>query len=157
MVLDTGATESELDFPLYKTVQGLIEQQSRQDGKTLQELLIIYSHGHSDHDTGDSQFEGKPNVTIVKPNYEVNLELGDRKLSIIPAPEHQEKAIPIYDPHTKWLLTGDTFYPSYLYVKDWNDYKKSIARLVLFSNTHEVNAILGAHVEMTNNPVSITQ
>ena len=51
---------------------------------------------------------------------------------------------------TKWLLTGDTFYPGYLYVKDWNEYKNSIARLVSFSNTHEIDAILGAHVEMKN-------
>ena len=168
LVLDTGATESELDFPLYETVLSLFEEQSGQGGKggkTNKELLVLHSHSHSDHYTGDSQFEGKPNVTVVKPNNkavlqffdfnewpdsEVNVELGNRKLTIIATPGHQEEAITIYDPNTKWLLTGDTFYPGYLYVKDWNDYKESIARLVSFSNTHQVSAVLGAHVEMTN-------
>jgi hydroxyacylglutathione hydrolase len=165
LVLDTGATESESDFPLYDTVRGLVDEQYHQDGKTDRQWLVIHSHSHNDHYTGDSQFEGKPNVTVVKPNNqamlqffgfnewpndEVSVELGRRKLTIIATPGHQEEAISIYDSHTKWLLTGDTFYPGYVYVKDWNDYKKSIARLVSFTNTHEVSAILGAHIEMTN-------
>ncbi len=165
LVLDTGATESELDFPLYETVRSLIAEQSEQDGKTEKELLVIHSHSHNDHYTGDSQFEGKPNVTLVKPNNEAvvqffvfnewpngsaNIELGGRTLTIIPTPGHQEEAITVYDPHTKWLLTGDTFYPGYIYVKDWDDYRKSIARLVSFSNTHDVSTVLGAHIEMTD-------
>jgi len=165
LVLDTGATESALDFPLYETIQSLIKERSEQDGKPEKELLVIHSHNHSDHYTGDSQFEGKPNVTLLKPNNaamveffgftkwpdgEAEVELGGRKLTIIPTPGHQEEAVSVYDPQTKWLLTGDTLYPGYIYVKNWNDYKKSIARLVSFSNTHEVRAVLGSHVEMTD-------
>jgi glyoxylase-like metal-dependent hydrolase (beta-lactamase superfamily II) len=165
LVLDTGATESALDFPLYETVQSLVTEQSEQDEIAEKELLVIHSHSHSDHYTGDSQFEGKPNVTLIEPNYaamtqffafdkwpdgEATIELGRRRLTIIPTPGHQEEAISVYDPQTKWLLTGDTFYPGYLYVKHWNDYKKSISRLVSFSNTYEVNAVLGAHIEMTD-------
>lgn len=165
LILDTGATEGELDFPLYETVRLLVEKQSQQDGNSERELLVMHSHNHSDHYAGDSQFEGKSNVTLVKPNKEamvqflssskwpsgeVNVELGGRKITIIPTPGHQEEAISVYDPHTKWLLTGDTFYPGYIYVKDWDDYKKSIARLVSFSNAHEVSAVLGAHIEMTD-------
>lgn len=167
LVLDTGATESELEFPLYETVQSLIKKQSEQDGKTAKQLLVIHSHNHSDHYTGDSQFEGKPNVTLIKPNNEAMVqffdfsqwpkgeayvELGGRKLTIIPTPGHQEEAISVYDPHTKWLLSGDTLYPGYVYVKDWQAFRKSIARLVLFSNTHEVSSVLGAHIEMTDKP-----
>lgn len=167
LVLDTGATESALDFPLYKTVRSLIVEQAEQDGETGKELLVIHSHSHSDHYAGDSQFEGKPNVTLVAPNgvavaqffafsewpvSEVNIELGGRRLTIIPTPGHQEEAITVYDPQTKWLLTGDTFYPGYIYVKDWNDYKKSIDRLVSFSKIHEVSSLLGAHIEMTGTP-----
>ncbi len=167
LVLDTGATESAMDFPLYKTVQSLIDkkEQSKQGKQTPKQLLVIHSHNHSDHYTGDIQFEGKPNVTVIKPNSaamkqffafnqwpngEAYIELGDRKLTIMPTPGHQEEAISIYDPQTKWLLTGDTFYPGYIYVKNWQDYKNSIARLVEFSNTHEVSAVLGAHIEMTD-------
>jgi hydroxyacylglutathione hydrolase len=70
----------------------------------------------------------------------------------LPTPGHQEEAISVYDPRTKWLLTGDTFYPGYLYVKNWDDYKYSIARLVAFSKTREVQAVLGAHIEMQEAP-----
>ena len=45
---------------------------------------------------------------------------------------------------------GGTFYPGYINVKDWNDYKNNIYRLVSFTNNHKVSAILGAHIEMTN-------
>ncbi|MGI9284509.1 MAG: MBL fold metallo-hydrolase [Pseudomonadales bacterium] len=162
LVLDTGATESALDFPLYETVQSLIAENKREVER---ELLVIHSHSHGDHHAGDSQFEGKQSVTVVKPNKaainqffafnkwpddDVSIDLGNRKLTIIATPGHQEEAIAVYDPQTKWLLTGDTFYPGYIYVKNWNDYKKSVSRLAEFTNTHEVSAILGAHIEMTN-------
>ncbi len=164
LVLDTGATESALNFPLYKTVRSLIEESSKQGGKIERELLVIHSHSHSDHYSGDSQFTGKMKVTLVEPNNaamtqffafskspngEANIELGGRKLTIIPTPGHQEESIAVYDPQTKWLLTGDTFYPGYIYVKDWDEYRKSIVRLVAFSNTNEISAVLGAHIEMT--------
>ena len=163
LVLDTGATESAAEFPLYKTVLSLIKAQSKQDEAAAKELLVIHSHSHSDHYTGDSQFEGKPNVTLIEPNYdamtgffafgdwpagEAYIELGDRKLTIIPTPGHQEEALTVYDPQTKWLLTGDTIYPGYIYVKHWDAYKTSIARLLAFSTTHEIDAVLGAHIEM---------
>lgn len=162
LVLDTGATKSAVDFPLYETVRSLI---SLQPGRDIdEELLIIHSHSHGDHHAGDSQFEGKPNVTVVEPNFaavtqffafsewpdgEANLELGGRKLIVVPTPGHQEEAISVYDPHTKWLLTGDTFYPGYIYVKHWDEYKRSIARLVSLSKAHSISAVLGAHIEMT--------
>ena len=165
LVLDTGAIESPVEFPLYETVQSLINEQLGQDKKTDRELLVIHSHSHSDHYAGDSQFEGKPNVTLVEPTYaamtrffafsdwpngEASLEVGRRKLTIIPTPGHQEEAISVYDPQTEWLLTGDTFYPGYIYVKNWDEYKRSIARLVAFSDAHEISAVLGAHIEMSD-------
>lgn len=165
LVLDTGATESPVDFPLYETVKSLLEKQSKQSQTADREILVIHSHGHRDHYTGDFQFEGKQNVTVVAPNrngidqyFGFNnwpedfgyVELGGRKITIIPTPGHQEEAISIYDPQTKWLLTGDTFYPGAIYVKDWSEYKNSIARLASFTNSNEVSLVLGAHIEMTN-------
>ena len=165
LVLDTGAIESPVEFPLYETVQSLINEHLVQDSKIDKELLVIHSHSHSDHYAGDSQFEGKPNVTLVEPTYaavtrffafsdwpngEASLDVGGRKLTIIPTPGHQEEAISVYDPQTKWLLTGDTFYPGYIYIKNWDEYKKSIARLVSFSDAHEISAVLGAHIEMSD-------
>ena len=165
LVLDTGATESPVDFPLYETVKSLLEKHSEQSQNADREILVIHSHGHRDHYTGDFQFEGKQNVTVVAPNrngidqyFGFNnwpedvgyVELGGRKITIIPTPGHQEEAISIYDPQTKWLLTGDTFYPGAIYVKDWSEYKNSIARLASFTNSNEVSLVLGAHIEMTN-------
>lgn len=163
LVLDTGATESPAEFPLYKTVQSAIGDETL----ATKEILIVHSHSHSDHYKGDLQFQGKPGTTLVNPSGDdiknffgfsewpsesVTLELGGRKLTVIPTPGHQEEAITIYDPQTKWLLTGDTVYPGYIYIKDWQDYKSSIARLVSFSGSHDVSAILGAHIEMTRQP-----
>ena len=155
VVLDTGATESAVDFPLYETVRSLVAEK---------ELLVLHSHSHSDHSAGDEQFQGRPNVRLVEPNYvamteffdftdwpngEARIELGGRELVILPTPGHQEEAITVYDPHTRWLLTGDTLYPGYIYVKHWAAYSNSIARLAAFSETHEVSAVLGTHIEMT--------
>ncbi|WNC72331.1 MBL fold metallo-hydrolase [Thalassotalea psychrophila] len=163
VVLDTGATENAQEFPLYKTIKSLIEEQSTIDGKSNRELLVIHSHSHSDHYSGDAQFEDHPNTTLVEPhsdavtkffifneNSEFTLELGGRELTIIATPGHQEEAISVYDSQTKWLLTGDTFYPGYVYVKNWHAYKNSIAKLASFSKANEVSAVLGAHIEMTN-------
>ena len=163
LVLDTGATESPSDFPLYQTVQSVVGEETM----ATKEVLIVHSHSHSDHYKGDLQFKGKPGATLVNPSGDdvknffgfrewpsgtVRIELGGRKLTVIPTPGHQEDAIIIYDPQTKWLLTGDTVYPGYIYIKDWEDYKRSIARLVSFSASHDVSAILGAHIEMTREP-----
>jgi len=165
LVVDTGATESANEFPLYKTIQSLNQKHSTQGEISEREILVIHSHSHSDHYGADSQFTDQENVTVVAPNSsginnffdfkkwpneQVKLELGGRSITIIPTPGHQDEAISIYDTQTKWLLTGDTFYPGYIYVKDWNDYKHSISRLVSFTNNHKVSAILGAHIEMTN-------
>ncbi|KGJ93371.1 MBL fold metallo-hydrolase [Thalassotalea sp. ND16A] len=164
LVLDTGATASADELPLYQTVRTLIEKQAGPAENIEKEILVIHSHSHSDHYAGDPQFEGKPNVTLVEPNSTammnffdftdwperfVNIELGQRKLTIIPSPGHQEEAITVFDAQTKWLLTGDTIYPGFIYVKNWQDYQHSITRLVEFSQSHEVSYVLGAHIEMT--------
>ena len=52
----------------------------------------------------------------------------------------------------KRLFTGDTLYPGYIYVKNWEEYKSSIMRLVLFSDSNDVTAVLGSHIEMTSEP-----
>lgn len=167
LVLDTGAPETAENFPLYDTVEKLLEEQSAEVSKTPREIVVVHSHSHRDHYSGDSQFADKPNVTIVEPNYAsiteffqidnwpdgiAAIQLGDREIIIIPTPGHQEEAISVYDPQTHWLLTGDTFYPGYIYIKDWNTYKDSIARLVVFSETHKIGALLGGHIEMTKEP-----
>ncbi|MDA8621320.1 amidohydrolase family protein [Psychrosphaera sp.] len=165
LVVDTGAIESSALSPLYETVRSLLDNPSSQSINADKEILVIHSHGHRDHYSGDIQFQGKPNVTVVEPSRDsvdkffgfnhplktrAYIDLGQRKITVISTPGHQEEAITIYDPKNKWLLTGDTFYPGAIFVKDWKDYKNSIARLVSFIQTNEVSFILGTHIEMTN-------
>jgi len=165
LLMDTGATEQDAIFPLYKTVKQIINDWSEKNGEV--ELIVAHTHKHGDHYAADNQFEGKPNTTVIGlevedlkdfynisnwPEEIVDFELGNRSMKIIPIPGHQASSIAVYDTSTKILLTGDTFYPGRLYVKDWNIFKISIERLVKFTNNFEISTILGNHIEMTQTP-----
>jgi hydroxyacylglutathione hydrolase len=50
---------------------------------------------------------------------------------------------------TSGQLTGDTFLPGQLYVRDWDIYRTSVGRLVEFSKTHPISALMGTHIEMS--------
>ncbi len=165
LVQDTGATSETERFPLYDTVLGLISKRSSRRDNALK-VLVTHSHSHGDHKAGDGQFQGKPNVTVVAPNKQgfdgflaslgtgkgKSIDLGGRELTIFAIPGHQSESVAVYDPHTKWLLTGDTVYPGIISVLDWEEYLFSIDRLVLFAATHEVSAVLGSHIEMSQAP-----
>jgi glyoxylase-like metal-dependent hydrolase (beta-lactamase superfamily II) len=160
LVQDTGATADPSRFPLYETVHGLIARKSSRPLK----VLVVHSHSHSDHTAADSQFRGKPGVTLVEPTSaavrtyfgfknwpqgSVTIDLGGRRLEVIPTPGHHDESLAIYDARTGWLLTGDSVYPGRLYVKDWREYRASIERLVEFSKTRSISAVLGSHIEMS--------
>lgn len=162
LLMDTGATKDDETFPLYKTVNQILNDWSEKNGEV--ELIVAHTHEHGDHYAADAQFVGKPNTTVIGlevedvksfynilnwPEEIVDFELGNRLMKIIPIPGHQASSIAVYDTSTKILLTGDTFYPGRLYVKDWRAYKMSIERLVKFTNDNEVSTILGNHIEMT--------
>jgi hydroxyacylglutathione hydrolase len=66
-------------------------------------------------------------------------------------PGHHEAAVTFYDPHTGFLLTGDTVYPGRLSVDDWPAFTRTIDRFI-FSGTHTVTHVLGCHIEMTTEP-----
>jgi len=158
LLVDTGATEDASAFPLYEAVRSLIGDR---------DLLVVHSHGHRDHRSADTQFQNVEGVTLIGtdkaaliealsisqwPEGRGLIDLGNRKLVVIPSPGHQEEAISLYDPQTQWLLTGDTVYPGLVYVKSWDDYRDTIARLAKFAEEHEVSVVLGAHIEATNSP-----
>ncbi|WP_394750498.1 MBL fold metallo-hydrolase [Spongiimicrobium salis] len=163
LLMDTGATADPFTFPLQKTVGRIIAQwETTLKKKT--PLVVAHTHGHGDHHAADAQFKEVPNTTVVGlsaqevqqyfniknwPKEEVNINLGNRILDILPIPGHQSASIAVYDRDSQLLLTGDTFYPGRLYVEDWFAFKKSIKRLVDFSNTHKIHYILGNHIEMT--------
>jgi len=156
LLLDTGATDTPESFPLLTTVRSLVGERS---------LLVLHSHSHGDHRRGDTQFSGQTGVELVAPNAaslrafldkadgtgsDRSIELGGREVIVIETPGHQEESITLYDSQTRWLLTGDTVYPGLIYVKDWQAYRESISRLASFAQSHELAAVLGAHIEMTD-------
>jgi len=164
LLMDTGATKEEQEFPLYQTVMGIMDQWNAENNTSV-ELVVAHTHKHGDHYSADGQFRGKPNTKVLGlevadltaffaidnwPEDESTMNLGDRELTIIPIPGHQSSSIAVYDASTKLLLTGDTFYPGRLYVNDWPAFKKSIDRLVRFTEKNEVSVILGNHIEMTS-------
>jgi len=169
-IQDTGATEDADEFPLYKTVNQIIEQRAltyEEKLATELKILVTHSHGHSDHRAADEQFRGKENVTLIEadeeavqgyfgfnqwPEGEATVDLGNRTLTVLPIPGHHAQSIAVYDAHTQWLLTGDTFYPGRLYVRDWQAFKDSISTLVSFSKRHTIRAIMGTHIEMSKQP-----
>lgn len=158
LVLDTGALSDNPEFSLYTVLENIIGKNQL----TIKKLLVVHSHSHSDHYKGDDYFNGRKNVEVIKtsasdvrsffgfidwPQGQKTIDLGERKVTVIPTPGHQEEAISLYDHHTKWLMTGDTLYPGYIYVKDWDAYRDSIDRLTHFTANNEVTAIMGAHIE----------
>lgn len=165
LLMDTGATEEDNIFPLYETVKHIISDWSEKNGDV--ELIVAHTHKHGDHYAGDGQFKGKPNTTVIGlevedvresfkitnwPEEIVDYDLGNRMMKIIPIPGHEASSIAVYDTSSKILLTGDTFYPGRLYVKDWITFKESIERLVNFTDNYEISTILGNHIEMTQTP-----
>lgn len=152
LLLDTGDSEA---LPLSQTLDQLIGNLP---------LLVLHSHGHGDHKRGDAQLQSRPNTQVISTDLDsvkqglglqnwplkpAQVELGERKIDIIPSPGHHITALTLYDNENQWLLSGDSFYPGRLIVHDWQAYKTSIARLSQFSNSHPIKAILGAHIEMT--------
>ncbi len=163
LLVDTGAISDSTQFPLYQTVTKIIDHYAAQKSLDRYPLVVVHSHSHDDHYLGDSQFADKQQVTLVKPDSQsvaaffkwsnwptgsTQLELGNRSLSILAIPGHQVDSIAIFDSRTNLMLTGDSFYPGRLYIRDWSAFKQSIERLLEFSQIHNVKAFLGAHIEM---------
>lgn len=163
LLMDTGATEDEKQFPLYETVRKLIEQWEKEINGHI-ELIVAHTHSHNDHTAADIQFKNKPRTMVVGlkiddvrtffgfqnwPLENSKLDLGGRVIEFIPIPGHEIASVAAYDYKTKLLLAGDSFYPGRLYIEDWKAFKLSIQRLSDFVSKHQVNYILGNHIEMT--------
>ncbi len=166
LLMDTGATRDEANFPLYNTVNELISAWEKAHESSI-ELIVAHTHGHGDHHAADAQFDSKANTTVIGlkvadvqeyfkidnwPDNQAQLELGNRTLDILPIPGHHATSIAVYDKATGLLLTGDTFYPGRLYVNEWSKFKQSIRKLYDFTLNHDISFILGNHIEMTNSP-----
>jgi hydroxyacylglutathione hydrolase len=163
LLLDTGAGHVDVATPVDTLIRAWLARHHRQSI----DLVVAHSHGHGDHVAGDSQFVGRPRTTVVGrdsaavraffgihhwPDDTTTFDLGGRVLDVLAIPGHQPASIAIYDRRTGVLLTGDTFYPGRLYVRDTAAFARSIDRLAQFARTHQVTHFLGAHIENSRTP-----
>jgi len=165
LLLDTGGPPGQSQhLPLRTIVQGIVSHWLTEHHRSSIELVVAHSHNHGDHVFGDEQFAGQPQTTVVPPsltgvrnffgltdwpNQSAVFDLGDRPLTVIPIPGHEPTHIALYEPKTRVLFSGDTFYPGFLYIQDWTAYRQSINRLAQFAIAHPITYFLGAHIEMT--------
>jgi hydroxyacylglutathione hydrolase len=151
LLIDTGAT---MTTTLRTAVQGLIGSRS---------LVVAHSHGHGDHQAGDSTFVGQPDTMVIGttvgaqmtawditswPTDPGAIDLGDRAIDVLGIPGHQTAHVAFYDRQTGLLLTGDSLYPGFLFIASWSEYRTSMIRLAEFAATRPIAHVLGAHVEM---------
>jgi glyoxylase-like metal-dependent hydrolase (beta-lactamase superfamily II) len=155
MLLDTGATEDAVTFPLRATVDGLIAQWLAEHPRPSYPLVVAHTHGHGDHVAADPQFADRPHTVVVgRPAADVlsyfglvatpfeptPFDLGGRVLEVFAIPGHHAASVAVHDPWTGWLLTGDTVYPGRLYVAEFPEFVASLDRLVAFANARPGDA-----------------
>lgn len=160
---DTGAGETDID----RLIPRLLNDWAKKNNKPVPPLLVLHSHSHGDHTSGDKKLAALPNVTVVPARPEAIekaldmtgwpekigvIELGGRQLDAIPIPGHDSADLALYDRQTGLLLTGDTLYPGRLYVRNFPAYQASIQRLVRFTEDKPVAHILGTHIEQSRTP-----
>jgi len=164
LLLDSGAKpEDGVPFPLIETVNRLI-------GGRKVDLLVAHTHNHRDHTAFDSAFRARADTTVVRvtptevkahfqlkqwPEGEAQIDLGGRLITVLPLPGHEAAHLAFYDQRSGTVFSGDSLYPGMLTVRDWPAYRRSIARLLKFAETHPVTAFAGAHIEMINKPYAM--
>lgn len=163
LLFDTGAGNVDVVTPIDTLMRAWLARERR----TSIDLVVAHSHAHGDHVAGDTQFVRRPHITVVGrdtasvraffgvrqwPTDTGMIDIGDRVIDVIPIPGHQPASIALYDRRTGVMLTGDTFYPGRLYVRDTAAYAQSIDRLAEFTRRHTVTHMLGAHVEQSRTP-----
>lgn len=163
LLLDTGAGGISVTEP----VDSILDAWRVTHDGAPRELVVAHSHGHGDHVAGDGQFRGRTGVTLIErdtaavraffgfsawPGDIVQFDLGGRVLDVLAIPGHEPASLAFYDRTTAVLLTGDTFYPGRLYVRDTAAFAASTARLVAFTASRPVSAILGTHIEQARTP-----
>lgn len=165
---DTGDSRDAADFPLRELIDGILAKKEQEVGRPIH-LTVGHGHAHGDHVQGDHFFQDRPNTTVVGhdpvsvaraygvsdwPNGVGSIDLGGRKLSVIPIPGHEASSAAFYDHSTGDLLTGDSLYPGNIFLSsnEWGTFRSSVARLKTFTDANPVRNILGSHVEMSSTP-----
>ena len=162
LLIDTGDVTQAQKVPLASTVMSLLPSV----GGVKIPLLIVHTHGHLDHRSGDAQFASLPQVQIVGtdlahvtayfgfshwPDGVAQIDLGNRTVDVIPTPGHYPSHVSYYDRATELVFTGDFFLPGRLIIDDPDADQASAARMADFIRTRPVTHVLGSHIEMDRN------
>lgn len=130
-------------------------------------VIVAHSHGHGDHRLGDQAFQTADAMNVVGigadavreffefenwPEEAVFLELGGRRMELLPIPGHSDDDLAFYDPTSQFVVTGDTLYPGRLYIDEWSEYRASISRLAKWLENRPVAHVMGTHIEMSKTP-----
>jgi len=165
LLIDTGVAGADLRVE----VDRLIAARLAARRQTSISLVVMHSHGHSDHVGGDIGFAGRGDTVIVGhgqsevaaffgiknwPAESATLDLGGRVVDILPTPGHHDSHVMVFDRATRLLFSGDAIYPGRLYFQCAKTavYRASIERVAAFAAGRNVRWVLGAHIEMTRAP-----
>ncbi len=158
LLIDTGDVADSASMPLAATVMKLIaDNPSAGRG-----LLVVHTHRHLDHRSGDTQFAHLANAQVVGfdlasiqqfygfkdwPNGLAQIDLGDRIVDVIPTPGHSETELCFYDRETGLLFSGDFLMPARLLIENAAQDRTSAQRLLRFLGERPVTFALGGHIE----------
>ena len=158
LLIDTGAVADAKTIPLAQTVISLLSN----EGSRLP-LMVVHTHGHLDHRSGDDQFRASPDVEVVPtdlegvksrlgvadwPNDIGQIDLGDRVIDVIPTPGHYPSHVAFYDRQTGLFFSGDFLLPGRLLIEDTEADLASARRVVEFVEQRPVTYVLGGHIEL---------
>jgi hydroxyacylglutathione hydrolase len=158
LLIDTGAVADAKTMPLAETVISLLA-----NGGSRLPLMVVHTHGHLDHRSGDDQFRTLPDVDVVPTDLESvksrlgianwqndigQIDLGDRVIDVIPTPGHYPSHVAFYDRQTGLFFSGDFFLPGRLLIEDTNADLASARRVVEFVKQRPVTYVLGGHIEL---------
>jgi glyoxylase-like metal-dependent hydrolase (beta-lactamase superfamily II) len=158
LLIDTGAVADAKTMPLAQTVISLLETAGSKVP-----LMVVHTHGHLDHRSGDDQFRSLPDVEVVPtdlasvksrfgltdwPNSIGQIDLGDRVIDVIPTPGHYVSHVAYYDRQTGLFFSGDFLLPGRLLIEDTAADLASARRVVEFVEQRPVSYVLGAHIEL---------
>jgi hydroxyacylglutathione hydrolase len=161
LLVDTGDVADPKVVPLADTVMHLLPG----EGPTKLPLLVVHTHRHFDHRAGDVQFTHFSNAQVVGfdidsvlryykftdwPNGLAQIDLGDRRVDVIPTPGHNETEVSFYDRTTGLLFTGDFLMPARLLIDDTRADVASADRVAAFVKDRPISFVLGGHIEMSS-------
>lgn len=160
LLVDSGATD---DPRLTAELTALVSSYLEYEDGTRTPLVVVHTHGHQDHRSGDAAFAALPDTIVAPhegeamrqffgfrswPDASAELDLGDRKIMAIAAPGHHPDHVVFFDPETQLLFTGDFLLPGRLLVDDIEAYTYSALVMSEISASYGPTHALGAHIEM---------